>query len=54
MRYPNTTIKSRGHVLETVVTNKKTLSANDTKRVMVTKEFAYALGHYKLMMTENW
>lgn len=48
MRYPNTTIKSRGHVLETVVTNKKTLSANDTKRVMVTKEFAYALGHYKL------
>ena len=46
--YPNTNIQSKKHIVNTVVTNKKTLCANDTKRVRVSKEFAYALGHYKL------
>ena len=48
-KYPNVFLRSKGHEIQTVVTPKKTLCANDTKRVMVTKEFAYALGHYKLV-----
>lgn len=52
-KYPNTFIQSNSHILNTVVTYKKTLCNNDTKRVRVTKEFAYALGHYKLAVKDQ-
>ena len=46
--YPNMNIRSRNHVLETTVTNKKTLATGDTKHVFQTKEISFAPGHYKL------
>ena len=49
--YPNTTIKSNNHNLETTITNKKTLCAQDTKRVFFTNEKSFALGHHKLYFT---
>ena len=46
--YPNTTIKSKRHNLETIITNKKTLCSEDTKRVFYTNEKSFAHGHCKL------
>jgi hypothetical protein len=49
--YPNTSIKSTKHNLETVITNKKTLCADDNKRVFYTKKKSFALGHCDLCFT---
>jgi len=51
--YPNTSIKSTNHNLETVITNKKTLCADDTKRIFYTKEKSLALGHYMNDLPED-
>ena len=49
--YPNTTIKSTRHNLETIVTYKKSLDANDDKRVFYSREQSFTPGHYKLYFT---
>jgi hypothetical protein len=46
--YPNTSIKSNHHILETTVTYKKSLATGDTKRVFHSKEMSFAPGHYRL------
>ena len=51
--YPNTTIKSTKHNLQTIITNKKTLCADDDKRVFYIKEKSLAPGHYMNAITED-
>ena len=51
--YSNTTIKSTKHNLETVIIDKKTLCADDNKRIFYTKEKSLAPGHYMNAITED-
>ena len=46
--HDNIKINSTLHQINTTQVHKKSLAANDTKRVRQTPEFSYAIGHYKL------